>query len=245
MNWKTFHYGPGNSHRYASEQSYVRVDGKVTKWGDLNVTGTVEAQTRNVIINKTDIRKGATAAVMWTANASRPLSGYRAKENFTYTFYTARLVNVSTSSLNTTGLSLFLNGTWNVYNITSSFTLVTDSSGSVVKYNRDENAVALVTNAYGELKVSENRSNFTLGITGVDQLDGPVRSQRITTKMFNPFKISNDDTSTVVTKTEVSKFAACYGSSPGWGNYDQRMDYNFNYKIDLTDLTTAAANVDV
>jgi hypothetical protein len=30
---------------------------------------------------------------------------------------------------------------------------------------------------------------------------------------------------------------------PGWGNFDQKMDFNGNYKIDIADLTTVAANV--
>jgi hypothetical protein len=30
---------------------------------------------------------------------------------------------------------------------------------------------------------------------------------------------------------------------PGWGNYDQTMDFNLNYRIDITDVATVAANV--
>jgi hypothetical protein len=39
--------------------------------------------------------------------------------------------------------------------------------------------------------------------------------------------------------------AGAYGTMPGYGNYDQRMDYNFNYRIDICDLATAAANINV
>ena len=31
---------------------------------------------------------------------------------------------------------------------------------------------------------------------------------------------------------------------PGWGSYDSNMDFNCNYKIDIADLTTVAANVE-
>jgi hypothetical protein len=61
--------------------------------------------------------------------------------------------------------------------------------------------------------------------------------------MFNPFSVNNDVTATTVTKADVASVVSAYGSSPGWGNYDQRMDYNMHYKIDITDLATAAANV--
>ena len=241
MNWKMFD-GPGNSHKLALQQSFVRLDGFINQSGSNNVTGAIEAQSRTIVLNTT-ARQGASATAIWTSNQSRPISGLKDKQNFTYTFNTARLVNASTASLNTTGLSYFLNGTWNVYQITTNFTIITDSSGNIVSFNRNQNASAVVTNAYGELKVASNANNFTLSITGIDQLTGLVHVQRITTKMFNPFRINNDDNTTIVTKADVSTIVKSYGSSPGWGNYDQRMDYNFNYKIDITDLTTAAANI--
>ena len=244
MNWKNFNSpGMGNSHRLATQQSFARVDGAITKWGSTNVTGTIEAQSRTIVTNSTDVRQGSSATAMWTTNTSRLISSYRERENFTYTFYTARLVNASVSSLNVTGYSFFLNGTWNVFKVMTNFTITTDSTGNITGFNRNQNAVAVASNAYGELKVASSGSNFTLSINGVDPLTGSVHIQRITTKMFNPFKVNNDDTTTTVTKADVSTVVSSYGSSPGWGNYDQRMDYNFNYKVDICDLATAAANI--
>jgi hypothetical protein len=147
------------------------------------------------------------------------------------------------SSLNTDDYSFFLNGTWNVYQVTSSFNITTDASGAITSFNRNQNAVVVVTNAYGELAVSSSGSNFTLSITGVDSLTGSVHVSKISTKLCNPFKILCDDSSTTVTKADVATVVSSYGACPGWGHYDQSMDYNFNYKIDITDLTTAAANV--
>jgi hypothetical protein len=60
--------------------------------------------------------------------------------------------------------------------------------------------------------------------------------------MFNPFMI-NSGSSTIVTTADLNSVVKAYGSMPGWGNYDQRMDYNFNFKIDICDIATAAANV--
>jgi hypothetical protein len=243
MNWKNFQNMPGNSHRTATQQSSARIGGFVTGWGDTNVTGTISAFSQTVVLNNTDVRQGSSATAIWTTNQSRPINTIQSRENFTYTFYTARLVNANVSSLNTNGYSLFLNGTWNVYEVTSSFNMTTDSSGEITSFNRSQNAVAVVTNAYGELAVSSTESNFTLSITGVDSLTGSVHVSRIMTKLCNPFKILNDDSSTTVTKADVATIVSSYGACPGWGQYDQNMDYNFNYKIDITDLATAAANI--
>ena len=246
MNWKMnrdMGMGPGNSHKVAAQQSFVRVDGQTNNWTGTNVTGTIMAQSRTVVVNSTSSRQGASATAIWTANTSRPIAAYRAKDNFTYTFYTANLVNANVSSLNVTGYSFFLNGTWNAYKVTTSFTIITNDAGDIISVNQNQNAVALTTQAYGELKVASNANNFTLSITGIQSVTGAVHVQRITTKNFNPFIINNDDSQNIVTKADVSTIVSSYGSSPGWGNYDQRMDYNFNYKVDICDLATAAANI--
>ena len=245
MNWRNIPnlIGMGNSHRLAAQQSFARVDGVINQWGSSTVSGTIEAQSRTIVTNETDVRQGSSATAIWTTNTSLPISSYRARENFTYSFYTARLNNVSMASLNVTGYSFFLNGTWNVFKVTTSFNITTDSEGNVLSFDRNQNAVAVASNAYGEFTVASSGSNFTLSINGVDSLTGSVHAQRITTRMFNPFKVNNDDTTATVTSADVSTVISSYGSSPGWGNYDQRMDYNFNYKVDICDLATAAANI--
>jgi len=238
-----FGMGIGIRNQSSVQQSFVRIDGRVTGFGEANATGTIEAQSRTVVVNSTTSRQGASATVMFT-NLTSPIAGPRVKQNFTYTVYTANLVNASTASLNTTGYSFFLNGTWNVFQVTTNYTITTDSSGNILSFNRNTNGVALATAAYGELKVASSGSNFTLSITGVNALTGSVHVQRITSMMFNPFSVNNDVTTNTVTKADVASIVSSYGSSPGWGNYDQRMDYNMHYKIDITDLATAAANVD-
>jgi hypothetical protein len=240
---KGFGMGMGNGIRnqLPTQQSFVRIDGRIIKLGDANVTGTIEAQSRTVVVNGT-ARQGSSVTAMFT-NSSKPMAGPRANQNFTYTIYTAKLVNASTASLNTIGYSFFLNGTWNVFQVTTNYTVVTDSSGNILSFNRNTNGVAVATGAYGELKVASTGSNFTLTIAGVNALAGLVHVQRISSMMFNPFAVNNDITSTTVTKADVASVVNAYGSSPGWGNYDQRMDYNMHYKIDITDLATAAANV--
>jgi hypothetical protein len=244
MNWGNImsNMGHGNSHVVPIQQSSVRVNGIMTQWGTTNVTGTISAFSQTVVINSTAARQGSIATAMWTTNQSRAIASFRTPQNFTYTFYTANLVNASVSSLNITGYNFFLNGTWNVFKVTSSFNITTDSAGNILSVNRNQNAVAVATNAYGTLTIPTGGSTFTLSITGVDQLTGSVHAQRITSRLCNPFRIGDDD-STTVTPSDVATVVASYGSSPGWGNYNQRSDYNFNYRVDVCDLTTAAANI--
>jgi len=244
MNWRTHHGMPRLWHnRPGFQQNFIRVVGVATEWGTADVNGALNAQTRTIVLNDST-RQGSSATAVWTTNTSRAISAFRAKENFTYTFYTARLVEANVSALDIEDSDFFMNGTWNVWQINSEFTVITSSEGDVVSFHRDQDGVALATEAYGELKVTNNWANFTLAIDGVDALTGVVRVQRITTRTFNPFKV-NDDNGNTVTTADLTTVAKAYGAMPGWGNYDQSMDYNFNYKIDVTDLATCAANVNV
>jgi hypothetical protein len=244
MHWGNIiqNMGPGNWNRVPLQQSSVRVNGIVTDWGTTEVNGTMSAFSKTVVINNTAVRQGASASAIWTTNESRPIVALRTRENFTYTFYTANLVSANVSSLNVTGYSYFLNGTWNVFNVTSTFTINTDNAGNILAFNRSQSAVAIATDAYGELKVPANANTFTLKIEGIDQLTGTVHAQRIISRLCNAFRI-NDDDSTTVTPADVASVVSAYGSSPGWGSYNQRMDYNFNYKVDICDLATASANL--
>ena len=233
---------PGSSSKTSLQASLVRMDGIVTKFGTVNVTGTVLTQARTLVINSTDIRQGSLATTMWTTNTSRPINAMRAKENFTYTFYAARLVTPQVAGLAVKGFDFYINGTWTVFKVTMTFSITTDASGNVTGFNSNQSGVALAQQAYGELTVTGNWATFKLSITGVNDLTGPVHAHRISQRMFNPFMISSDD-STTVTPSDVASVASAYGAMPGYGNYDQRMDYNFNYRIDICDLATAAANV--
>jgi hypothetical protein len=244
MNWRMFPNMPSNSHGSRLQQSFVRWDGFVTEWGTTSVTGAIQAQSRTMVFNDSSTRQGASATALWTTNTSRPISALRDRENFTYTFYAARLTNASVSGLNIGSNDFFLNGTWSVYNVTTTFTINTDVNGTVTGFHHDQDATALATNAYGELTVNNNWADFTLAINGVTPLTGSVHRQMTRSMQFNPFIIGDDSANpTTVTKADVSNIGQAYGAMPGWGNYDQRMDYNFNYKIDITDLATAAANV--
>ena len=245
MNWRMSTPNmPNNGHGPRLQQSFVRWNGFINDWGTTSVAGTIQAQSRTIVFNDTSSRQGASATAIWTTNTTRAISALRGRENFTYTFYTARLTNANVSELNSGSNDFFLNGTWTVYNVTATFTINTDATGTIVGFHHNQDANALATNAYGELIVNNNWANFTLAIDGVNPLTGSVHRQMTRSMQFNPFIIGDDSaTPTTVTRADVLNIGHAYGAMPGWGNYDQRMDYNFNYKIDITDLATAAANV--
>ena len=55
--------------------------------------------------------------------------------------------------------------------------------------------------------------------------------------------MTDDTTGNVVTRSDVKAVGQCYGAMPGWGSYDTRMDFNNNYRVDIADISTVAANM--
>jgi hypothetical protein len=177
---------------------------------------------------------------VWTKNLTRAISAAKAKENFTYTFYSANLWNASVSSL-TMGPNFFLNGTWNVATVNCKVTIITNANNEIVSVHRESDST--VAKVYGELTVTDNWTKFKLQLTGYDALTGTVLRSVTRQTMFNWFQVTDNPVGTVVTKADVKAVIQSYRAMPGWGNYDNRMDFNLNYRIDITDLVTVAANL--
>jgi hypothetical protein len=228
------------------QKNWVHIDGFMTKWGSTNVTGTLAILAKTTLLNSSDTRQLSSAQAIWSTDKMRPLiNAVRTKENFTYTFYTSRLTNASVATLSYDDDNFFMNGTWNVNTIVTNIIVVTDSNGNITSIHRDSDITP--TQAYGELTVTDNWTKFTLSLSGIDPLTGVVRRSIMRQMQFNPFKVTGDLTDGVtesVTKADLAAVANCYGAMPGWGNYDQKMDFNFNYRIDIADLATVAANVE-
>jgi len=233
------------SNRTSLQTSYVRLDGVINASAGTKVIGTIQAQSRTTVVNSSNVYQGFSCTAIWTTNTTRPITSVRSEQNFTYTFYTARLVEGNFSALDYNGNAFFMNGTWNSWNITETFTINTLSNGTITSVNCNQNAVPLANGAYGTLTAFSGWTNFTLSISGVDPLTGPIIAERTTSAMFNPFMINSDSSTTTstVTVADINSIVKTYGSMPGWGNYDQRLDYCQHYKIDIYDLSTAAANL--
>src|SRR4030065_978895 len=109
-----------------SQTRWVQATGIVTKWGDLNAKGMLHMQARTALLVNEDTRQFARASVVWTVNLTRPISSFKAKENFTYTFYTAKLLNASVSEFTPSEDEYKLTGTWNVATVKSNITEITN-----------------------------------------------------------------------------------------------------------------------
>jgi hypothetical protein len=227
------------SHRL-TQASWIRLNGNISQWGTTDVKGTLQTQAVSQEHQTSGSKQFTTATAIWTTNTSRAIQSVQSKENFTYTYYVARLTNASVSTLdaNSTTGTYYLNGTWTISEITSTITVSTDVNGTITRVHRDQDITP--TQAYGELAISSNQ--FTLSINGQEQLSGSVY-RSVTRSWFNPFKMSDASATNTVTHTDVKTIAKCYGAMPGWGNYDQGMDFNENYRVDIADISTVAANM--
>jgi len=245
MSWTTVPNPTPNAIGFR-QSSYVSMYGRITEWlttpTATPVMGVIQAQARTTVGSAKTV-EGFAATAIWTNNTVRPLADVRARENFTYTFYAARLIKGSYSTLDPTSINWFMNGTWNVWSVTTNFTIITGSSGNIVSITTTRSFVALATNAIGNLTVASGWDSFTLAIDGVPSLTGTVIAHIIASRTFNPFMLGTDSTSTTVTPADLNSIVNAYGSMPGWGNYDLRMDYCLHYQIDICDLSTAAANL--
>src|SRR5208283_3750978 len=100
-----------------------------------------------------------------------------------YSYYAARLVKASFTAIDFQGNNFYLNGTWNVANITITRT-VTKTDGSV-NIQSNTQITRLETKVYGELNVTGGWTKFTLSIKGIPLLDGTVNRSIERTTVFN------------------------------------------------------------
>ncbi|MCW3999191.1 MAG: hypothetical protein NWE93_03025 [Candidatus Bathyarchaeota archaeon] len=218
--------------------SWLKLNGVIDQWGDTQVGGVLQTQARTATLKSNNTNHFAAATAIWTENDSRPIQSVRSKENFTYSYYVARLANVSVTDVNTDPLTYSIQGTWAVANITSQVTVVTDENGTVVRVHRDQDSQ--IQRVSGTLTIADNK--FTLSLDGMNDLTGSVY-RTITRGWHNPFKVTDDATSSIVTTADIKAVGKCYGAMPGWGNYNMDMDFNNNYRVDVADISTVAANV--
>jgi hypothetical protein len=226
-----------------AQRSYIRIDGVISQWGTTSVQGRIQTQAGTSMREDLSTNQLASATAIWTTNTSRPISAVQSKQNFTYTFYEARLRNASVSTLSASSVATnyFLNGTWGVFTVTSNVTIVTNAIGQITRIHRTQDIS--IQRAYGELNVTDNWSKFTLSINGIDPLTGSVFHSVTRQVQFNPFKVTDDTATNAVTRADVAAVIQSYGAMPGWGNYNAQMDFCGHFKIDIADLSTVASNM--
>lgn len=223
------------------QRSWVRLNGIIKTWGSQGVKGSLSVNARTTGFEEV-LREVAVATAIWSNTTN-----FRERGNFSYSFYAARLKEVNVTALNfDEEVGFFMNGTWNVFNVTISQTTIISGdleSHYTLERQTKKDIEPIATEAYGELNVTDNWTHFVLSIDGVDELNGVTTRARMRQMVFNKFKISEDGTDKV-TRTDLKLLAKNYGLMPGWGSFDSNMDFNCNYRIDIADLTTVAANVE-
>jgi len=217
------------------QKLWIRMRGFITQWGPTPVFGWVGTHVKMINDNGT-YHEWATVHATWSYDKPRLNCTKPVAENFTLTYYTARLVNSSEIELNYTDYDLYISGLWNVKNIT--LTVLVDENGTLISFTRTITPV--VTEAPGELRVFLNWHAFELDITGIDLLKGFVVRHAIA---YMEIKLCDTDGDGKVDLWDLVRVAKRYRTVPGLFNYDPNMDFNFDDKIDMGDLTTLAANM--
>lgn len=214
----------------ATDQTWVMIHGEVEYYGDNRASGWCGVYAV--------IREWAQAFVSWI-----PWGGPQIPE--IYNFYAARLVNTTLVELDYGGADLYIEGLWNVYNVTFIY------EPGIEPGNYTLIIELLVENGSGTLSVTGNWANFTVDIRGIEVITGKVVFHSV-----KPIRIPIGDVSGPYPQTgtpdgkiniwDLIHAAKAYGSTPGNPhnlNYDFAFDFNFDYTIDIIDLTTIAVNI--
>jgi hypothetical protein len=234
--------------RRVNQATWIRINGNIDQWvtttndaeNTADVRGHLQTQAR-VAVRQSGVTKQLTvASAMWTTETQTAAEKAKESSDFTYTYYIARLPDASVSDSDSkieSPTSYTLVGTWKIAKVVLTVTTQTNEDGTVTKHREQD---ITPSQSKGTLTVSDN--TFTLLMEEVGDLKGSIY-RSITRSWFNPFKMTDDSTGTVVTRTDVKTIAEQYGTMPGWGNFDLKMDFNNNYRVDIADISTVAANM--
>src|SRR4030042_3870767 len=100
------------------QRSWVRLNGIVETWGSQEVNGSLSVNARTVGFDEV-VRQAAFATAIWSNTTN-----VRQRGNFSYSFYVARLVDANVSALNFEDVDFFMNGTWKVFHVSISQTII-------------------------------------------------------------------------------------------------------------------------
>lgn len=216
-------------------QTWVRMRGQITQWGSTPVFGWVNVHARAVDTNNVS-KDWAWIRAIWSDSGRHLNCTDLTTENITYSFFAACLTNSSLIEFDYSGYDFYIQGSWNVYNVT--FEYYVNEYGDLLSYTLSIEAIA--TDADGELRVSNDWTDFEVNIDELDLLSGNVIMHAVGQMEINICDINGDHN---VGIADLARTAKSYGAMPGLGNYNHEMDFNLDYKIDIGDLTTVAANI--
>lgn len=185
------------------------------------------------------INESGNVHAFWIPLTPSPPIGGPSEENFIFSFYMAKMINGSAELNPTADVNLTISGEWDVYNVTFGYHgELRNSTKEVVK-----------TEVPGELNVTD-WSSFAISIDGIE-LNGTVLFHRVMSTPIPRGDVAGPPEGVPPEEAADGKIdiwdlvhvAKAYGDTPGIGNYDFSMDLDFDFKIDLTELTTIAANL--
>jgi hypothetical protein len=202
----------------ATESTFVAMIGSVNSYGGQPAYGWLGAFA--------EISVQAEVAVFW-ALGEPPEPELPA----TYSFFTAQLVSSETVELDYMGSDFYVSGLWDVYNVT----FIYDEAGKTIEQIIEQ----LIDDGPGELSVTNGWTIFTVDITGIEKIAGIVLYYCIKTVEI-PRDIIWDGTINIRDLVHVAK---AYETTPGIGNYYFDVDLNYDFIVDIYDLTTLAANL--
>lgn len=214
-----------------SESIYFMMQGLVTSYGGNTAFGWCGTYG--------EVGEWAVALVAW-APGIPPTPPEEPPTNFTYSFYAANLTNALQVELNYSGADLYISGLWNVYNITFAYEITENS----FTYNLTIKPV--VEAGEGTLVVTGNWAVFTVAIIGIDEVSGIVLHHCVKSEEAIP--IGDISGISGVPDNNIDIFdlvhtAKAYGTTPGIEGYEFSIDFNFDFTIDIYDLTTIAVNL--
>jgi len=209
-----------------TEPIFVGMMGMVQSYGDKPAYGYIGAFAK--------INKSAEVCLFWTLH---PV--HIAVIPYNYSFHVARLDTAKMVALNYSGRDFYVSGLWDVYNVT--FYYRKDGFNWTMKLWVDD--------GFGELNVINNWKTFTVDIEyPIKQIFGIVL--RYCIRPIKPIPIGDvtgpyapDVPDGEIDIHDLVHVAKAYGNTPGIGNYYFELDFNFDYVVDIYDLTTIAANL--
>jgi hypothetical protein len=227
---------------YQVQGTWMHMRGIITYWGTDRVFGLIGAHAGMVNRNGS-YHEWARVHAIWSYDHQRlNCSGPPPPpQNFTFTFYAARLVETTEVAFNYSGYAFYISGLWNVAKVNITITVITDETGQIVSIDVNRHIEPVVINATGELGVLVPQFLFKLSIEGIETLGGFVKLWVIKHTEIKICDINDDGRVDIFDLVKVAKI---YRTVPGLFDYQHHMDFNFNDQIDLGDLTTVAANIE-
>ncbi len=159
-----------------------------------------------------------------------------------YNFYAGKLVNTTIVETEYAGTDFYIEGLWDIYNVTFTYDLINEPG------NYTFTMELLVDDGLGTLSVTNNWTDFTVNVQGIELIRGSVVFYAESAieipigDVFGEGQLPDGE----INIWDLVHIAKAYGSTPGnqfMPNYDFSLDFNFDFIIDIYDLTTIAVNI--